>query len=117
MWLQFDNSYFQRICDPSTSTDSTSDSMYTGESSRSNTPTSPPPPSGAGAVDSSQLLWLPTDQALYDCPEYRPYFVQYGRDQEAFFRDFSAAYVKMSLLGARFQYRVRVDACCEQPLT
>ena len=56
--------------------------------------------------DSSQLLWLPTDQALYDCPEFRPYFLKYARSQDAFFVDYAAAHVKMSELGAKFKYKI-----------
>lgn len=56
--------------------------------------------------DASQLLWLPTDQALYDSPEFRPYFVRYMNSQEDFFADYAAAHKKMSELGAKFQFRV-----------
>jgi hypothetical protein len=48
------------------------------------------------------LLWLPTDHALLESPEYRPYFMQYAESQELFFRDYAAAHVKMSELGAKF---------------
>lgn len=59
--------------------------------------------------EASQLLWLPTDQALYDCPEFRPYFLLYARNQEAFFADYASAHKKMSELGARFKYRITLD--------
>ena len=65
-----------------------------------------------GAADRSevsQLLWLPTDQALYDCPEYRPYFIKYARSKEDFFTDYAAAHKKMSELGARFRFRITID--------
>jgi L-ascorbate peroxidase len=57
-------------------------------------------------ADSAQLLWLPTDQALFDCPEFRPYFLKYAHSQEAFFADYAAAHKKMSEMGARFRYRI-----------
>lgn len=56
--------------------------------------------------DVSQLLWLPTDQALYDSPEFRPYFIRYMNSQEHFFTDYAAAHKKMSELGAKFKYRI-----------
>lgn len=59
--------------------------------------------------DANQLLWLPTDQALYDCPEYRPYFIKYARSQEDFFTDYAAAHKKMSDCGAKFQYRIHLN--------
>lgn len=108
-WLHFDNSYFHRIVDHATSDSGTRSTVSTGDS-RSPSPV----PIEAPGVDSSQLLWLPSDQALLDCPEYRPYFALYRDDQEAFFRDFAAAYLKLSTLGARFKYRIRVEACEER---
>jgi hypothetical protein len=59
-------------------------------------------PGRLGPQRDSQLLWLDTDQALLDCPEFRPYFLLFGRSQEAFFKSYVAAHVKMSELGARF---------------
>ncbi|KAJ1396118.1 heme peroxidase [Ochromonadaceae sp. CCMP2298] len=59
--------------------------------------------------DASQLLWLPTDQALFDSPEFRPYFLQYARSCEDFFRDYAAAHKKLSELGAKFRYRITID--------
>ena len=58
------------------------------------------------SADAAQLLWLPTDQALYDSPEFRPYFVRYMNSQEDFFADYAAAHKKMSELGAKFKYRI-----------
>lgn len=49
-----------------------------------------------------ELLWLPTDQALYDCPEFRPYFLKYSSDQSLFFHDYAIAHKKMSELGSSF---------------
>ena len=49
------------------------------------------------------LLWLPTDQALLNCPEFKPYFMLYAENEAAFFIDYAAAHLKLSNLGARFQ--------------
>ncbi len=81
-WLQFDNSYFKRMFD---------------HQSSSLTP-----------IDTTQLLWLPTDQALVECPEFRPFFKRYAVDQEAFFKDFAIAYKKTSELGSKFQFHVTI---------
>ena len=53
-------------------------------------------------ADDYELLWLSTDQALYDCPEFRPYFMRYGHDEQSFFNDYAIAHKKMSELGARW---------------
>lgn len=53
----------------------------------------------------SELLWLPTDRALHDCPEFKPYFQKYAKDQQAFFADYAAAHRKMSDNGANFRPR------------
>ena len=50
----------------------------------------------------SDLLWLPTDRALHECPEFRPYFEQYATNQEAFFADYAKAHSKMASLGAHW---------------
>ena len=42
------------------------------------------------------LLWLPTDEALHDDPEFRKYFERYAADQASFFADYSAAHVQLS---------------------
>jgi catalase (peroxidase I) len=93
--LTFDNSYFQRVVGDHSSPSTTSSGVFSTTTDQ---------------LDASQLMWLPTDQALYDCPEYRPYFLRYAADQGEFFRDFSAAYLKMSELGAKFQGVVRLTA-------
>lgn len=51
---------------------------------------------------SSDLLWLPTDEALFKAPEFRFYFEQYAADQALFFSDYTLAHRKMSELGALF---------------
>ena len=47
-------------------------------------------------------MWLPTDKALKECPEFRSYFSKYANDQECFFRDYAIAHKKMSEKGAQF---------------
>jgi hypothetical protein len=68
--------------------------------------TSPPTPAdGPGdpaPIAFDELLWLRTDQALFDCPEFKPYFVRYAADQAQFFHDYALAHRKMSELGAKF---------------
>jgi hypothetical protein len=49
------------------------------------------------------------DAALFECPEYRPYFIQYARSLEDFYRDYSAAHIKMSELGAKFRYKLTLE--------
>ena len=48
------------------------------------------------------LLWLPTDAALHDDPEFRKYFERYAADQASFFADYAAAHVRLSELGSKF---------------
>ena len=83
-WLTFDNSYYK-----------TALSREIGEVNGSNT------------YDS--LLWLPTDEALKESPEFKTYFRKYAQDQDAFFRDYASAHKKMSELGARY--------CFDKPVT
>ncbi|KAG5247929.1 L-ascorbate peroxidase [Salix suchowensis] len=45
------------------------------------------------------LLKLPTDTALLDDPNFRPYVELYAKDEEAFFRDYAASHKKLSELG------------------
>nr|NP_001295633.1 L-ascorbate peroxidase 3, peroxisomal [Jatropha curcas]ACT87980.1 ascorbate peroxidase [Jatropha curcas] len=45
------------------------------------------------------LLKLPTDKALYDDPEFRPYVELYAKDEDAFFRDYAVSHKKLSELG------------------
>lgn len=98
LWLQFDNSYFHRVCPPFAG-------VAAAVGAESPKGTAQPPDDGNDA----QLLWLPTDQALFESPEYRPHFAEYAADQAAFFRDFGAAYRKLSELGAKFRFVVRLD--------
>lgn len=52
-------------------------------------------------ISSSQLLWLPTDQALLDSPEFSIHFKKYKDSLEIFHNDYLKAHLKMSLLGAK----------------
>ena len=55
-----------------------------------------------GSADNKELLWLPTDKALNEAPEFKTYFIKYSSDQDAFFRDYATAHKKMSELGCKF---------------
>ncbi len=120
-WLDFDNSYFKRLEYLIKFSDSNTnhlESFMTGNfmspaasgSPRHNTNT------GSNGIenvndetnsdedeDDSELLWLPTDQALYDSPEFRPYFIKYANNNAEFFHDYTIAHMKMSELGAVFK--------------
>lgn len=45
---------------------------------------------------------IPTDHVLPDNPTCRPFIEEYAADQQLFFRDFAAAFAKMTELGARW---------------
>lgn len=83
-WLQFDNSYFRRTYNsPENSRGSNSD---------------------IGTIsENDELLWLPTDNALYTGSEFRPHFLRYAKSKEAFFEDYALAHIKMSELGVRLE--------------
>ncbi|KAF5828413.1 heme peroxidase, partial [Dunaliella salina] len=49
----------------------------------------------------ASMIGLPSDHVLPDDEELQPIIQEYAKDQEAFFKDFSAAYVKLSELGIR----------------
>jgi len=49
-----------------------------------------------------ELLWLPSDQALFDCIEFRPLLLKYANDEQTFFQDYAISHKKMSELGSRF---------------
>jgi L-ascorbate peroxidase len=51
------------------------------------------------APEDPELGLLPSDRALLDDPELRPYVELYARDEEAFFRDFAAAFRRLTWLG------------------
>jgi len=50
----------------------------------------------------ANLLWLPTDKALKECPEFKPHFIKYAKDEKAFFSDYASAHKRMSENGAKF---------------
>ena len=102
-WLHFDNEYFQRVVRMIDRREE--------EQQRSNRPTiAVAIPHGSCPLSSdTPLLWLPMDAALFECPEYRPYFIQYARSLEDFYRDYSAAHIKMSELGAKFRYKLTLE--------
>lgn len=52
----------------------------------------------------SELLWFPTDHALYADPAFKPTFEAYAKDQALFFKDYAAAHKKLSELGSKWQY-------------
>eukprot|EP01038_Epipyxis_sp_PR26KG_P009413 gene9413-12678_t len=86
-WLHFDNSYFKRL---------TEEGNLIDENDDVKAPNNP-----------TDLLWLPTDQALFDCPEYRPHFLRYANSLSDFHRDYSLAHRKMSELGSKFKYHIQ----------
>jgi uncharacterized cupin superfamily protein len=45
--------------------------------------------------ETGELMMLPTDMCLLDDPSFRPWVETYAADQDAFFRDFAAAYSKL----------------------
>lgn len=55
-----------------------------------------------GPDDDKDLLWLQTDRALYESPEFKSYYKKYACDQSAFFADYARAHKKMSELGCKF---------------
>lgn len=91
-WLTFDNSYYKRVTDV---TLGQSNDLFT-------TPSHAHKSYAEDDEDRKNLLWLPTDQSLYDDPEFQPYFLSYASDQSLFFHDYSIAHKKMSELGVRF---------------
>lgn len=50
----------------------------------------------------STAAGIPTDHVLPDNPTCRPFIEEYAADQQLFFRDFAAAFAKMTELGARW---------------
>jgi len=55
------------------------------------------------AEDNKELLWLDTDKALHTDDGFKPTFMTYKNDQEAFFKDYAAAHKKLSELGSKFE--------------
>jgi len=54
-------------------------------------------------VDTGELMMLPTDMALRTDPAFRVWAEVYAKDEQAFFRDFSAAFAKLLALGTPTQ--------------
>jgi len=50
-------------------------------------------------VETGELMMLPSDMALRTDEKFRVYAEMYAKDQELFFKDFSAAYAKLLSLG------------------
>ncbi len=50
-------------------------------------------------TDTETLVMLPTDMALIEDDQFRPFAELYARDQEAFFEDFKNAYARLMALG------------------
>lgn len=48
-----------------------------------------------------ELMMLPTDLALLEDEEFRPWVERYGKDREVFFADFARAFAKLVELGIR----------------
>ena len=43
----------------------------------------------------TKLMMLPTDMALIEDPQFRPWVEKYAADQDLFFKDFSLAFGKL----------------------
>ncbi|KAI7836016.1 hypothetical protein COHA_010100 [Chlorella ohadii] len=54
------------------------------------------------SADMAAHIGIPTDHVLPDNPTCRPFIEEYAADQQLFFRDFAAAFAKMTELGARW---------------
>lgn len=50
-------------------------------------------------VETETLLMLPTDMALLEDENFRPFVELYAADQDAFFKDFASAYSRLMALG------------------
>jgi len=46
-----------------------------------------------------ELMMLPADLALRDDPEFRKYCEKYAKDEQLFFKDFAAAWQKLTEAG------------------
>ena len=51
----------------------------------------------------AKMIGLPSDHVLPDDAECMSVIQMYARDQSKFFTDFSAAYVKLTMLGAQWR--------------
>lgn len=50
----------------------------------------------------ADLLVLPTDAAVFEDEGFRPFAEKYAEDQDAFFKDYVEAHLKLSELGSKF---------------
>jgi L-ascorbate peroxidase len=102
-WLTFDNNYFKRIKERRKANKKISDQDSDNQSSESGNATSSIPfNNNHQEIRQDELLWLPTDQALYDAPEFKQFFLMYARHKEVFFVDYAQAHIKFTNLGAKF---------------
>ena len=51
----------------------------------------------------AQMIGLPSDHVLPDDPECQPVIKMYAADQARFYKDFAAAYQKLTMLGAEWR--------------
>jgi len=49
--------------------------------------------------ETGKLMMLPTDIALIEDKEFRPFVEQYAKDQDLWFKDFANAFAKLLSLG------------------
>ena len=54
-----------------------------------------PPPRQYEDARTQTLMMLPSDMALIQSVVYKPFVVEYAHDKDAFFRDFTSAFVKV----------------------
>ena len=52
---------------------------------------------------SGELMMLPTDMALIQCPDYKGYVDKFAKDEAAFFEVFSRAWTRLMELGTNLQ--------------
>jgi L-ascorbate peroxidase len=55
------------------------------------------------AADNEQLLWLPTDEILYQDAGFKPHFEAYAQSNDKFLADYGLAHAKLSELGSKFE--------------
>ena len=68
--------------------------------------------SNSSSSDDTELLWLPTDNVLYTCSEFRIHFIKYAKDQSLWYLDYMYAHIKMSELGAKFEPKKGIILPC-----
>jgi len=55
------------------------------------------------AASDEDLLWFPTDEALFTDPGFKVFAEKYAKDQATFFKDYAQAHKKLSELGVKWQ--------------